>query len=88
MVRIPIGLVKQVIVSSFSFFPFSHMFSLHHTVVPFVYPLWSNEQNGHQRNGLGTEVNTNQGRKSIQGVENRRMREFMIEENQRHLARI
>lgn len=43
MVGILVGLDEEVYISSFLFFAFSHIFSIHHSLGPFVCPLWSNK---------------------------------------------
>ena len=43
MVGILVGLDEKVHISSFLFFAFSHIFSIPHTLGPFVCPLWSNK---------------------------------------------
>lgn len=43
MVGILVGLGEEVYISSFLFFAFSNIFSIHHTLGPFVCPFLSNK---------------------------------------------
>lgn len=55
-----------------SFFCFNHIFSVHHPLVPFVCPRWSSKSKmtpKHKGADKGAEDNTDEWRKSIQGVQ-------------------
>lgn len=80
MVRLPVDWIRKYLFLISSFFPFSPICSIHHTLVPFVFPFWCIKS---KMTTKDKEVDEGaEDSEESQSKELSKMREFGIGENQ------